>query len=196
MTVHEWIEDRIYEKTLEAQDNDFINNLYKEHDLANPRPKDELIKIALISDLHLSFDYTIGADTDCGKPLCCRSDSGINKNADKNAKKWGDYNCDLPVHTLENLFDFVNSDIKPDAVMWGGDSIPHNLDSLQIDNSVQIMKNVTKIVADKLSDYPIYPTIGNHDTYPQDIFKMLSPRSNPAVNQWSPEWLQFIPDEE
>jgi sphingomyelin phosphodiesterase len=136
MTVHEWIEQRIDEKTFEAQQNDFINNLYKEHDLANPRPKDELIKIALISDLHLSFDYTIGADTDCGKPLCCRSDSGINKNADKNAKKWGDYNCDLPVHTLENLFDFVNSDIKPDAVMWGGDSIPHNLDSLQIDNSV------------------------------------------------------------
>lgn len=25
---------------------------------------------------------------------------------------------------------------------------------------------------------------------------MLSPKSNPAVNQWSPEWLQFIPDEE
>lgn len=66
--------------------------------------------------------------------------------------------------------------------MWGGDSIPHNIASNTIDSSVKIMKDVTKIVSDKLKDFAIYPTIGNHDNYPQDIFKMLSPKSNPAVN--------------
>lgn len=126
----------IFEKSPEALTNDFVNNLYKKHDLANPKSKDELIKVALISDIHISFDYTIGASNDCGRPLCCRSDSGINSDPNKNAKKWGDYNCDIPLRTLENLLDYIDSDIKPDAVMWGGDSIPHNVDSLQIDNSV------------------------------------------------------------
>jgi hypothetical protein len=70
----------------------------------------------------------------------------------------------------------VNTDIKPDAVLWGGDSISHNIDALDIYSSVNMMKNVTKIMTDKLSDYPIYPAIGNHDTYPTDIFKFLLPR--------------------
>lgn len=96
MTVHDWIYDRISEKVPEATSNDFVNNLYKKHDLANPKSKDELIKIALISDIHMDFDYTIGANSDCGRPLCCRSDSGINPNPDQNAKKWGDFSCDIP----------------------------------------------------------------------------------------------------
>lgn len=153
-------------KIPDAMSNDFVNNLYKERDLANPKPKDQLIKVALISDFHTSFDYTEGKDVDCGKPLCCRSDSGVNEDPDKNAKKWGDYSCDPPVRTVENLLEYIASDIKPDAVMWGGDSIPHNLDTLILETSVNIMKNTTKIVTDKLKNYQIYPTIGNHDTYP------------------------------
>jgi len=32
-----------------------------------------------------------GADNDCGKPLCCRSDSGIAPSNERRAGKWGDY---------------------------------------------------------------------------------------------------------
>jgi hypothetical protein len=120
----------------------------------------------------------------------------VNADPGNNAGKWGNYACDIPVRTLESLIEYVNSDIKPDAVLWGGDSIPHNLDSLQIGSSVAIMKNVTKMVADGFSDYAIYPTMGNHDTYPQDVIKFRTPRSNDGINQWAPEWLQFIPDKD
>ena len=34
-------------------------------------------------------------DTDCGKPLCCRSDSGKAPSIERAAGKWGDYKCDL-----------------------------------------------------------------------------------------------------
>lgn len=96
-----------------------------------------------MSDLHLDYDYTPGMDADCGKPLCCRSDSGFPTNDKNRAGKWGDYRCDTNTLTLGSMWKFINDDIKPDFVMWGGDSIPHNVDSLTLESNVQIMKNVT-----------------------------------------------------
>lgn len=126
-----------------------------------------------MSDLHVDFDYQEGMSNDCGKPLCCRSDSGLPEDPKNAAGKWGDKNCDLNQRTLHNMLSFIKDGIKPDAVFWGGDSIPHNVESLTFDDNVNIMKNVTKIVADSLEDLAIYPTLGNHDTYPQDIVSML-----------------------
>lgn len=61
---------------------------------------------------------------------------------------------------------YIKDVIKPDAVLWGGDSIPHNIDTLTFATNVQIMKNVTAEVIMGLDGLKIYPTIGNHDTYP------------------------------
>jgi sphingomyelin phosphodiesterase len=149
----------------------------------------------MISDLHMDYDYTPGMNNDCGKPLCCRSDSGLPASPEHAAGKWGDFKCDTTVHTLKSLFEHITDEIKPDMVFWGGDSIPHNLDSLTFETNVHIMKNVTKDVAEGLSTFKIYPTIGNHDTYPQDDIKMTKPRSNPAINEWAPTWNQFIEDD-
>lgn len=131
--------------------------------------------------MHLDFDYTPGMSNDCGKPLCCRSDSGFPKSDGETAQKWGDYKCDTNTLTLNNMLQFISDEIKPDAVFWGGDSVPHNVDSLDFDSNVNIMKNITKIVSDGLSDFRVYPTIGNHDTYPQDIIKLQAPRDNEAI---------------
>jgi len=57
----------------------------------------------MISDLHIDYDYTPGASNDCGKPLCCRSDSGPAKTPETTAGKWGDYRCDLTSWTLDSL---------------------------------------------------------------------------------------------
>ena len=125
---------------------------------------------------------------DCGKPLCCRSDSGKPENPENAAGKWGDYRCDLNEKTLKNMLSFIKDAIKPDAVFWGGDSIPHNVESLTYDDNVNIMKNVTQLVADGLDGIRVYPTVGNHDTYPQDIISMLQPKDNPAMQEWCPTW--------
>jgi len=50
--------------------------------------------------------------------------------------------------------------------MWTGDSVPHNIDTLNFESNVNIMKNITKEVADVLDGIKIFPCIGNHDTYP------------------------------
>lgn len=159
-------------KTQIARSNSFVNDLYAKYD---PKTARKPIKIALMSDLHVDFDYQEGMSNDCGKPLCCRSDSGLPEFTELAAGKWGDYNCDLNERTLKNMLSFIKDGVKPDAVFWGGDSIPHNVESVTKEENVNIMKNVTKIIADSLGDLAIYPTIGNHDTYPQDIISLLKP---------------------
>lgn len=39
----------------------------------------------------------------------------------------------------------------------------------------------------------IFPAIGNHDTYPQDIFSQTE--NDKCFNEWAPAWLQFIDDD-
>jgi len=50
--------------------------------------------------------------------------------------------------------------------MWGGDTIPHNIDTLTFETNVAIMKKVSQEMAEGLEDIRIFPTIGNHNTYP------------------------------
>jgi len=58
------------------------------------------------------------------------------------------------------------------------------------------MQNVTQLIVDGLPNHKgkIIPTIGNHDTFPQDVFTMTSLDKN--FQKWAPSWLQFIDDEE
>ncbi len=75
--------------------------------------------------------------------LCCRADSGKAPTKERRAGKWGDYKCDLNPKVFLSLLDHLKNDIKPDYLIWGGDTIPHNIDSLTFESNVQIMKNVT-----------------------------------------------------
>jgi sphingomyelin phosphodiesterase len=84
----------------------------------------------------LDYDYTPGMNNDCGKPLCCRSDSGPGTNANNTAGKWGDFKCDLNKPTFDTMLAFIKDEIRPDVVMWGGDSIPHNIDTLTLETNV------------------------------------------------------------
>jgi hypothetical protein len=86
--------------------------------------------------------------------------------------------------------------MEPDVVLWGGDSIPHNIDTLTFKSNVDIMKNITAEVFSGLEGIRIYPTIGNHDTYPQDIIGMSIPRQNKAINEWINSWDPMITDAE
>lgn len=56
---------------------------------------------------------------------------------------------------------------------------------------------MTKLVTEELitkGKLPLYATPGNHDTYPQDMFKNFEKRDNPIFNKYAPLWDAFIPD--
>lgn len=189
----QWIEDLLKDKPEGVQNNDFVNQQY----LAMPKKdKGDLIKLALISDLHMDWDYTPGMNSVCQMPVCCRSSSGLPATPDNAAGKWGDYNCDIPPRTLQSLLDHISHEVKPDAVFWGGDSIPHNLESLHEDSSVAILKNTTQMVADGLKGYSIFAAMGNHDTYPQDQIRVGGEGFEQAIKEWAPSWAQFMDNAE
>ena len=53
--------------------------------------RDELLKFALITDLHVDYGYLEGMSNDCGLPACCRADSGPPKIQAESSGKWGDF---------------------------------------------------------------------------------------------------------
>jgi len=186
----------VIDKPAIASTNDYVNKLYAENkdkfDTEGRRP----LKVVGISDLHIDYGYTAGASNDCGRPLCCRGDSGKPTDPSQAAGKWGDFKCDLNSITLDSMLAHIKNVIKPDLVLWGGDSIPHNVDSLTEDRNIQIMELITKQVRAGLDGIKIYPCIGNHDTYPQDVINMQVPHGNEAINKWSPAWDDMIKDPE
>jgi len=145
----------------------------------------------MFSDLHVDFDYTPGNSNTCGNPLCCRSDSGKPRSPDQAAGLWGDFKCDLSPKTMTNLFSFIKNQIKPDVVLWTGDSIPHNIESVTFDETVNNMARVSREVADGLKGIPIYAAPGNHDTYPADIFLGHYAQENAAFTEWAKDWDSF-----
>lgn len=51
------------------------------------------------------------------------------------------------------------------------------------------------MVADGLKGLNIIPTMGNHDTYPQDQIHIGGSGFEPAIKQWTPSWVQFMEDQ-
>jgi predicted MPP superfamily phosphohydrolase len=92
---------------------------------------------------------------------------------------------------MTNLFSFIKNQIKPDVVFWTGDSIPHNIESVTFDETVNNMARVSREVADGLKGIPIYAAPGNHDTYPADIFLGHYAQENAAFTEWAKDWDSF-----
>lgn len=96
-----------------------------------------------MSDLHIDYDYTPGMSNVCTRPICCRTESGVPTNSSNAAGKWGDYKCDLNERMMLDFFAHLRT-MNPDAVIWAGDSIPHNVPTLNFQSNVDIMKNITR----------------------------------------------------
>lgn len=122
-----------------------------------------------ITDIHLDLMYAVGSYADCGLPLCCHP---WNKNGSREAAKWGDFNCDTPLPLLNATLRHIASSNKSDIdfIVWTGDNPAHN-DWNQ--SKAENLQNVA-VVAELLNMYfegiPVFPIIGNHDTYPVDQF--------------------------
>lgn len=121
--------------------------------------------IAQLSDIHYDELYTVGANAVCDEPLCCRAHNGFN--GTKKARKWGEYECDLTLPMLESLLSTLGS-MKPDIIVWTGDTTAHDVweesPSLQINRLIF----VSQLIAKYFPSTPVFPIMGNHDTFPVD----------------------------
>ena len=83
------------------------------------------------------------------------------------------------------MLDFINEQVKPDVAFWGGDSVPHNLDSGSKEISIATMDIVTRAITTTL-DSKLYMTIGSHDTFPQNSFS--ASKANTVLSEWAAKW--------
>lgn len=153
LNADDYVKQKIAEKPASIKDNNFVDNIYKQ--IKESKTPRKTVRSVQLSDPHIDFSYKEGEPSTCNFPICCR-DNGPNQvslDPSKTAGKWGDYNCDIPYATLENMFEFIAKNIKLDFMTWVGDNSGHNVwdntneevahDSVTITNGIKkILPNV------------------------------------------------------
>ena len=64
------------------------------------------------------------------------------------------------------MFDYINTEVKPDVAFWGGDSVPYLHGHENKDEIGESLSKATDQVVNGLPDIQTYVTLGNLDTFP------------------------------
>ena len=124
------------------------------------------LRILQISDMHYDVDYAPGSRTDCGKLICCRPWDGVGT-----AGVWGDYACDLPLVTVKRMMEQLGAmSPPPDLILWTGDNPPHDLWNQTKASQMNATQSMTDLVRATFPNTPVFPLIGNHDSYAANLF--------------------------
>ncbi len=115
------------------------------------------------TDLHLDLDYVTGTATDCDDIICCRAQYGYPADSSLQARPMGSYDCDIPVDVLTTMGDFIKAEIKPDVILWTGDSVPHDQNQYSTSYVEKYQRRLADFMQANLTEYAIYPLEGNHD---------------------------------
>lgn len=132
-----------------------------------PPPGAPTIRVLFLTDLHWDRAYTPGSDAACKDPLCCRG----GEPRGHEAGYWGTYsNCDLPLHTLENLLQHLAAAGPFDMAYWTGDIPAHNVWQQNRADQLLALTTVTSLIQKYLGPLPVYPAVGNHESVPVNSF--------------------------
>jgi sphingomyelin phosphodiesterase len=132
--------------------------------------------IVHISDIHLDSLYTVGSNTQCGQPLCCRAENGPGK-GNNTAGLFGDYNCDTPQVLFNSLIEFIQK-LAPDFILYTGDDPAHDVWEQSKDKNVASMIAVMSALTQAFPTLPIFSAVGNHEAFPVDQF------FGPGADSW------------
>uniref|UniRef100_T1P974 Sphingomyelin phosphodiesterase n=1 Tax=Musca domestica TaxID=7370 RepID=T1P974_MUSDO len=136
-----------------------------------PSKSEKDLKILHLTDIHHDPWYKAGALAECDEPLCCQRHSEVAEGTSKAAGYWGDYReCDLPWQTLENAFDHIKTTHKLDYIYQTGDVVDHMVWGTSDEKNEDVYKNVIEKMYEVFPDVPVYPTIGNHESHPLNMF--------------------------
>ncbi|XP_078068873.1 cyclic GMP-AMP phosphodiesterase SMPDL3A [Mustelus asterias] len=137
-----------------------------------------------ITDLHLDPTYHLTEDP----TKVCFSSMG---RPAKHAGPFGDYLCDSPYNLIQSALKFMkDAKVQPSFVIWTGDSPPHvPVPKLSTKVVIDILHNMTQTIREYFKDLQVFPTLGNHDYWPQDQLPVnASDVYNAAADMWE-QWL-------
>ncbi|XP_039266810.2 sphingomyelin phosphodiesterase-like [Styela clava] len=161
----------------------------------NTRGTKSTARVLHLSDIHMDLNYKLGGNVDCSEPLCCR-DTKKMKSDSRQAGYWGSLGyCDTPYWTLENFLQQTSKNTY-DYIIWTGDLPAHNDWSQSRDNQISVLYNLTSLLIKYFPKTPIYPSLGNHESFPVNSFPPRYVDDNNSITwlykaltkAWSP-WL-------
>ncbi|KAM3134374.1 hypothetical protein pb186bvf_013487 [Paramecium bursaria] len=152
--------------------------------------------VVQLADLHIDVEYKVGAQAFCKDPFCCREENGLTDDVTQQAQYWGTHaQCDLPVRTIENMVEFIASDIKPDFIIWTGDSTSHDVWHQQQFNQTLPTKIITQKLQSLLPTTQVYAIFGNHEAYPADQYDVVGQNSQWLRDETSDMWRSYLDDQ-
>ena len=151
-------------------------------------------KILHLSDMHLDRTYVEGSTGEgCDEIMCCSNKSEFPANSSINqvAGPWGTKGpCDLPPNTYRNMLEQIkvnHPDI--DMIYLTGDTPPHDLPFQTRQRNMDALDLGAQIVKDVFgTSIPIFPSVGNHDTWPCNSFP-TDDNINPPYEYLKDDWL-------
>ncbi|KAL5481336.1 hypothetical protein EMCRGX_G021473 [Ephydatia muelleri] len=146
------------------------------------------LTILQLTDIHIDPDYSEGSPTRCGLFVCCRSWY----NGTGSAGHYGDYNCDLPITTLELLADTIKAlDPQPDVIVYTGDNPPHDIWNETYNSQLGATQFLVDYLAQMLNR-TIYPAMGNHESFPQSQYYGQLPLYKEVTQQLAQYWQKWV----
>ncbi|MPC31100.1 Acid sphingomyelinase-like phosphodiesterase 3b [Portunus trituberculatus] len=139
-----------------------------------------------VTDFHYDLNYTTSGDP---KRMCwdTRFSSG-------SVGEFGDYDCDAPFPLLTSAVDAMKKfDGEPDFILWTGDDTAHvSNDYFSTEVVVNIVTNLTNLIASRFPNTPVFPVLGNHDYYPKNQMPVGPNRLQSEVADLWRKWFQQL----
>ena len=162
----------------------------------NPTKK-QTYKILTITDFHIDPYYQVGAPRICDNEVICCRNTSIPKPGHENARagKWSSGNdCDIPPHTADAMLRFANKTVSPDMIYYLGDNEGHNIDSITKDDNNKVASIIGKMIKKNFPKTPSFIAIGNHETFPVDVFDVNSENDQWLFDGLEKGFKEIIPD--
>ena len=134
-------------------------------------PEAPTLRMLQMTDIHFDPLYIENASVYCDESLCCHEPAS-NYSRVKSGKFGSLINCDTSKNTLESFIEAAKN-LNPDFIIWTGDNAEHNnwnSSQEEVYYTTQTIKDTIDNVFGK-ENITVYPVIGNHEVYPNDLWK-------------------------
>ena len=139
----------------------------KREDIDYTAPK---LKMLQMTDIHYDPLYIENGVVYCDEALCCH-EPGSNYSRIKSGKFGSLINCDTSNNTLNSFAEYAK-DLKPDFIIWTGDNAEHNNYNSTQEEVYFTTRQIKNIIDSNFGkDIIVYPVVGNHEVYPDDLWK-------------------------
>ncbi|KAJ4457352.1 putative smpdl3a protein [Paratrimastix pyriformis] len=146
-----------------------------------------------LTDIHVDPDYSIGADPakGCHPPSPAKLPNGAEV-----CGRFGNTKAYSPVALVESTLDFVNSlRGKDDVIVHTGD-VSWYTQTIGKADEMYGLKQLATVMHGAFPDTKVYPSTGNHDTWPCDILGNPEGVSKWVIDDYMDAWQAILGKEE